>query len=332
MPVYLFWGEDDFALNRAVAILRDRTLDPDWSTFNSDKLPPDTPEALFQGLNLAMTAPFGNGGRFVWIAETTVCQRCPDEVLAELERTLPVIPETTTLVFTSTAKPDGRLKSTKLFQKQAEIREFSPIPPWKTDQLVQHVRQVAQEMGVKFTNGAVELLAEAVGNQSRQLHTEIEKLSLYAVGHKAPLDEAIVSSLITVSTQNSLQLAAAIRQGDTGRALSLVADLMNRNEPPLRIVTTLVGQFRTWLWIKLMVEARERDEREIARVAEISNPKRIYFLRQEVESVPLSSLQQTLPLLLELEFGLKQGAEPLAILQTKVIELCQLCTAPARRR
>jgi len=324
MAIYFFWGEDDFALGQAVAALRDRTVDPDWASFNYDKLPADQADAVVQGLNLAMTPVFGSGSRLVWLADTTVAQRCPDDLLGELERTLPVLPETTVLLFTSTSKMDGRLKSTKLLQKVGEIREFSPISPWKTDLLVQNVRQVAQSVGVKLTSGAIELLAEAVGNNSRQLYSELEKLRLYVGSSQEPVNEAAVTNLVTAHTQNSLQLAAAIRQGDTARSLTLVADLFSRNEPALRIVATLVGQFRTRLWIKLLMEAGERDEREIARLAEIGNPKQVYFLQKEVKPLRLASLQQTLPILMELEFGLKFGADPLELMQMKVMELCQL--------
>ncbi|MBD3883501.1 DNA polymerase III subunit delta [Phormidium tenue FACHB-886] len=322
MPVYLFWGDDDFALNRAVMALRDRSLDADWASFNADKLPPEQPDAPIQALNLAMTPPFGAGKRFVWLADTPLCQRCPDEVLTELEQTLPNLPDTTVLLLTTASKPDGRLKATKLLQHHAEVREFTSIPPWKTDLLTQQVRKAAQEVGVKLTNDAVQLLAESVGNHSRQLYMELEKLSLF--GGDAPVGGAAVQMLVTTSTQNSLQLAAAIRQGDTSRSLTLIGDLIRQNEAPLRIVATLVGQFRLWLWVKLMQEAGERDEKEIARAAEVSNPKRIYFLQQEVRPLSVSSLQRSLPILLELEFGLKQGAEPVALLQTKAIELCYL--------
>lgn len=311
-------------MNRAVTALRQQSLDPSWADFNYSKITPEQSDAIIQGLNLAMTPPFGAGHRLVWLAETTVCQRCPEDLLVELERTLPCLPEQTVLLLTSTNKPDGRLKSTKLLQKYAEIREFSPISPWKTDQLTQQVRQAAQEVGIQLTEGAVQLLAESVGNQSRQLYTELEKLNLYASDSQQPLDEAAVSRLVTTLTQSSLQLATAILAGETARALSLVQDLINRNEPALRIVQTLVGYFRTRLWVKLMMEARERDEREIARLAEVNNPKQIYFLQKEVKSIALDSFLQTLPILLELEFSLKMGADPLETLQTKAIELCQL--------
>jgi DNA polymerase-3 subunit delta len=324
MPIYLYWGDDSFSLNRAIATLRDRTLDPAWASFNADQIGPEVPDATVQALNQAMTPPFGMGQRFVWLVNATICQRCPEEVLAELERALPHLPESTVLLITSETKPDGRLKSTKLLQKYAEIREFAAIPPWKIDLIEQQVRKMAQDMQVKLAQDAVQLLAASVGNDTRQLAIELEKLSLYHGDRPTPIPAATVSALVNVYTQTSLKLAIAIREGNTSQALTIIEDLMARNEAPLRIVAVLVGQFRTWLWVKLMVESGERDERAIARAAEVHNPKQVYFLQRDVRSLSLRALQASLPLLLELEAGLKRGETAIAFLQTKVIELCQL--------
>lgn len=324
MTIYLYWGEDDFAMAQAVGELREAVLDPNWASFNYDKISPDQPDAVIQGLNQAMTPPFGMGGRLVWLVETTVCQQCSENLLSELERTLPAIPQESILLLTTRNRPDGRLKSTKLLQKYAQIQEFSLIPPWQTEQLVQQVRSCAQKLGVKLTPAAAELLAQSVGNDTRQLFNELEKLRLYGGDSAKPLDDRIVASLVTSNTQNSLQLAAAILRGDGAKALELVADLIQKNEPALRIVATLVGQFRTLLWVKLMVSEGERDQKAIATAAEVSNPKRIYFLAKEVQPLSLKQLTSSLRILLELDVNLKWGAEPFSTLQTKVIELCQL--------
>ena len=324
MPIYLYWGEDDFAMQKAINGLRDRVLDPQWASFNYTTLPTDYPNAVVEATNLSMTPPFGAGSRLTWLVNTTVCQQCSEDLLAELKRTLPFIPETSVLLLTSRTKPDGRLKSTQLLQNHADIREFALIPPWKTEQLVQSVLQAAQEVGVKLNRSSVELLAQSVGNDTRQLYGELEKLRLYAGGSDKPLNVDVVSDLVHAYTQNSLQLAAAIAKGDAAKSLAMVTDLINRNEPALRIVATLTGQFRTWLWVKLMIESGERSEREVAKAAEVSNPKRVYFLQQEVKPLTRQQLVSTLPLLLELEVNLKQGAEEMLALQTKVIELCRL--------
>ena len=324
MPIYFFWGEDDFQLNQAIASLRDRTLDPDWASFNYDKVPGDEADGPITALNQAMTPPFGSGKRFVWLADTTLGQRCAETVLRELERTLPQLPETSVLILSSRQKPDGRAKFTKLLQKHGEVKEFGTIPPWKTDQILKNIEKIAAKQGLSLTPDAANLLVEAVGNQTRQLMLELEKLSLYWGERPAPIDGETVSLLVTISTQNSLKLAAAIRQGKTEQALGLLTDLLNRNEPALRIVSTLVGQFRMWLWVKVMAESGERDLQKIAKAAEVNNPKRIYILQKEVAPVTLVSLQKTMKHLLELESALKRGQDETATLQTKVIEISQL--------
>lgn len=325
MPIYFFWGADEFRLKRAVATLRDRTLDPAWASFNFDRIGPEVSEGPTQALNQAMTPPFGTGGRFVWLYDTTLGQRCPDDLTQELARTLPRIPETTVLLLTSEGKPDGRLKSTKLLNQYAEVREFAAIAPWQSDQLVEQVQRVAKELQLRLKPQAAELMADAVGADTRRLYNEMEKLSLYWSQqgrlNTEPLPAEAITELVKVSTQTSFQLAEALIAGKTARALGLVSDLLANNEPALKIVATLVSQFRLWLWVSLLAAEGERDARAIAKAAEIKNPKRVYILQKQVRGCSPAQLQRALTLLLELEYALKRGAPEEITLHTKVMEL-----------
>ena len=324
MTVILYWGDDDFAIAKAVNAIQQSSLDPAWTSFNYEKITPDREDAAIAALDAAMTPPFGTGKRLVWLADTTLMQQCSEQLLAELERTLPQVPATTVLLLTSKNKPDGRLKSTKTIQKYASVQEFGLIPPWKTEELSQRVQIVAKELGLKLTPDAVQLLAESVGNNTRQLYLELDKLQLLAGGEGQQIDRVMVASLVIANTQNSLQLAAAIRQGDVGTALHLITELINHNEPALKIVATLVGQFRTWLWVKMLIEAGEKDDRLIATAAGLGNPKRLFFIKQELQSTTADRLVASLPKLLDLEFSLKRGAETTSTLQIHAIELCQI--------
>ena len=326
MPIYFYWGEDDFAIEKAVSLVRSSVLDPQWTSFNYTSFSSDVSNAEIQGLNQVMTPPFGSGGRLVWLVDTTLSQHCPEDVLVELQRTLPVIPDNSFLLLTSSHKPDERLKSTKILKKFAEIREFSLISPWKTELLLQSVNRAAQTVGVKLTPRSADLLVEAVArNDTRLLNNELEKLQIYNQGSNQPLDEDTVTLLVRNTTQNSLQLAVAMRTGDTVKALAILADLLTACEPGLRIVATLIGQFRTWLWVKIMIESGERNQQAIAQAAEIGNPNRIYYLQKDVQSLSVQQLIACLPLLLELEVSLKQGASEMSVFQTKVVEICQVC-------
>lgn len=324
MTIILYWGDDDFTMAKAVAAIQQSALDPAWASFNYEKIAPDRDDAVITALNQAMTPPFGMGKRLVWLADTTLTQQCSEELLAELERTLPQVPATTMLLLTSKHKPDGRLKSTKTIQRYANVQEFSLIPPWKTAELNQRVQIVARELGIKLTKDAIQLLVESVGNQTRQLYLELEKLQLLAGGAGQEIDRSMVASIVVANTQNSLKLAAAIRQGDVGTALQTIEDSIDHNEPALKIVATLVGQFRTWLWVKMLLEAGEKDRQVIATAAGISNPNRLFFVTQEVQSTSVDRLAATLPKLLDLEFSLKRGGEMMSVLQTHAIELCQI--------
>ena len=322
MPAYLYWGEDDFRVARAVEKLQ-RVVDPNWLQFNYHKLPGDRSETIIEGLNQVMTPVFGMGERLVWLVDTDLCQQKPSaDVLEELERTLNTIPQTSHLLFT-TSKIDGRLSSTKLLRKYCEVKDFSLIPPWRMDLITARVRQTAKDMELKLTDKAIASVAEAVGNNTRQLWNELEKLKLYWGDSDKPLDENAVAQLVLCNTQNSLQLAAAIKDGRADRALGLVNDLINRNEPALKIVATSIGQFRTWTMVKLMQQAGEND-RAIATAVGINNPNRLYFIDREIKTITAEQFLAALPLLLELEYSLKTGAEALSTLQTKVIELCSL--------
>jgi DNA polymerase-3 subunit delta len=324
MPTYFFWGEDEYQLAQAAQKLRSDLLDPAWLDFNFVKISAISDLQIIDGLNQAATPPLGMGHRLTWVSEAYLAQRCSEKVLVELERTLEHLPPDSHLLFTTPNKPDNRLKSTKLLQKYASIQEFSPIPAWNSNAIAQLIRQLAAGIGLKLTDDGIDLMVESVGGDSRRLTMELGKLDLWHQGRSAPLNAQDIAPLVLSSAHNSLQLASAIRVGDTSRALSLLAELLGNNEAALRICATLTGQFRTWLWIKLLQESGERDDKAIAEAAEIGNPKRLYFLKQEVRSLTSKKLMQSLAILLKLEFSLKRGMDETTTLQTAVIELSEL--------
>ena len=326
MAVYFYWGDDDYQISQAVKKLINTYVDPMWRDFNYIKINATGDLEVMDGLNQAVTSPFGMGDRLTWLADTTIAQRCSDSLLIELERTFNHLPVDSYILFTASNKPDGRAKSTKLIQKYAKVLEFSLIPSWKPDAIAQLVRQAAAEIDLKITSDGVDLLVDAIGNDTRRLTMELQKLQLSHYGKTKPISAKEIDALVQVSAHNSLQLATAIRTANISQSLSLLGELIRNNEVGLRICATLVGQFRTWLLIKLMQESGERDDKAIAEAAEISNPKRIYFLKQEVQGLNSQKLMRSLSILLRLEADLKHGKDETATLQTAIIELCQAMT------
>lgn len=322
MPVYFYWGEDSFRLEQAVKALRQQVVDPRWESFNFEKYLGEDPSQVQSALAQVMTPAFGQGGRLVWLANTSLGQRCSAELLADLELTLPQIPSTCHLVLSSTQKPDSRSKALKLLQQYAQFQEFTPIPAWKVSAIEAQIRNMAQQYQLHLPEEAIQCLAEAVGSDSRQLHNELEKLALFA-GDR-PLTAADIALLVHATQQSSLTLASTLLQGQTGAALSQLDDLLQQNEPPLRLIASLSKQFRTWLWIKLL--SSEQDVNRIAQLAEIGNPKRVYVLQKEVKGISLAALQESLKILLATEYQLKLGSEAYGTLRQAMVQLSLACS------
>lgn len=325
MPVYFYWGEDQYTMEQAVKQLQTHHIDPAWAAFNFEKIAGSQADATQQGLEQALTPPFGAGDRLVWVVDSTLGQSCEESLLQRLQVSVPAIPKNCHLLFTSNKKLDRRLKSTKFLEGNAIVREFALISAWDSDALIRQIQAIAADLQLPLQREAENFLADALGNDTRLIWNELEKLKLYSESQPGPLSVAQVQPLVNTSTQNSLQLAQAMRDGDTATALQLASDLLlTCNEPALKILATLTGQFRTWTLIKLALEAGEKDDKAIAVQADISNPKRLYFLRKELKGITGGQLIKTLPLLLNLEYQLKRGADPCQALQTKVVEICSL--------
>jgi len=323
MPTYFYWGEDDYQLTQAVQKLCvDIHLDPLWLDFNYAKIAAATDVQIIEGFMQALTAPFGNGDRLTWLQEVTISQKCSEPLLKQLESICQHLPSYSHLILTTSQKPDGRLKSTKLLQKYATIREFSPIAAWDTEAIATLIKQLAKPISIKLSPEAVEMLVESIGSDQRRLQLELEKLFLCYGDRLISAED--VGELVTASAHSSFQLAQALRLRQSDRALMILTELMSRNEPGIRLVATLTSQFRTWLWIKVMQEAGERDDKVVAEAAEIGNPKRLHFLKQEVKTWAGAQLTEVIRILLSLEQDLKIGRDELSSIQTAIIRICQL--------
>jgi DNA polymerase-3 subunit delta len=307
MPIHLYWGDDEAARQRAVDALAGDLVEPAWAAINLSRLDGSDPAQAVQALEEARTPPLGGGARLVILQRSPFCQSCPAPLAARLETTIGSIPQDAHLVLVSSGRPDARLRTTKALRAVAEERGF-PLPAvWDGAGQLELVRRTAEELGLALAPQAAEALADVVGSDSARLASELEKLALY--GERAISAEA-VHALIGGHATTSLAVGEALLAGRTAEAIALVDDLLEVNEPALRIVAALGSQIRGWLWVALLDAKGENDVAVIARAAGIGNPKRIYVMRKQIRGAPPARLLALLGSLLEVEAALKRGAAP----------------------
>ena len=321
MPIHLLWGDDEAARSRAVETLVAERTDPAWQSINLARLDGNVAAQASQALEEARTPPFGGGDRVVVLQRSPFCNQCPAELAEQLEAALPLVPANCHLVLVSSGKPDARLRTTKALQKlvkagDAREQSFQLPAVWDGAGQIELVQRTARELGLQLEPAAAEALSDAIGSDSARLASELEKLALYVGAQpgtktpQPPITAAAVEALVGSHATNALQVGDALLAGQPAEAVALVDALLVANEPALRIVATLCGQIRGWLWVSLLDQQGESDVNAIAKAAGIGNPKRIYVMRKQIRGRKPARFLALLRQLLEVEAALKRGSEP----------------------
>ena len=321
MPIHLLWGDDEAARTRAVETLISHHTDPAWQSINLTRLDGNEAGQAAQALGEARTPPFGGGDRVVVLQRSPFCNQCPAELAEQLEAALPLIPASCHLLLVNSGKPDARLRTTKALQKlvkagEAREQSFQLPAVWDGAGQIDLVQRTARELGLQLEPAAAEALSDAIGSDSARLASELEKLALYVgaeTGSQAlqpPITAAAVAALVGSQATNALQVGDALLAGNPAEAVALVDALLAANEPALRIVATLCGQIRGWLWVSLLDQQGDNDVNAIAKAAGIGNPKRIYVMRKQIRGRQPARFLVLLRQLLEVEAALKRGGNP----------------------
>lgn len=302
MPTYLLIGEDTYSIQQKLVVFKSK-LALTWLAFNFHTY---GLEALAEAIATARTPPLADTKRVV-VVENCQFNQFGEQQL-EILQILANLPISTTLIFTGKSI-DKRLKVAKHLLKYGKLHEFEIIPPWRTDLIETAISHRAKQQKLALAQPVVAYLASAIGNNLARMDSELTKLKAYANGQSLSLVE--VKRLVSSTTHSSLQLAEAMRKGDVVLTMQLLHELRSRDEIPLVILSTLLTQFRTWLWVKCAISDQvRRKDTEIAQLCGVGNPKRLYYLRQEVAKTPIIALNPAVTSLFELECDLKQGANP----------------------
>jgi len=316
MPIQLLWGDDSAALERAINGLIGSVVDPAWSSINLSRLDGAETGQAQQALEEARTPPFGSGGRLVLLQRSPFCNACPSELADRFEAALELIPDSCHLLLCNPSKPDGRLRTTKALQKRvkagsAQEQSFQLPAVWDGAGQRQLVERTAADLKLQLEPAAVDALIDTIGSDSARLSMELQKLALHAASAGvSTISAAAVAQLIAGQATNALQVGDALLEGDVGEAINRLDALIDAGEPALRIIATLTGQMRGWLWVSLLEQQGERDVAVIAKAAGIGNPKRIYVMRKQLQGRPPTRCLKLLGRLLDVEAALKRGALP----------------------
>lgn len=217
-------------------------------------------------LEALQTLPFFGGEKVVWLqganffgdtitgkSQTTLS--AVEGLQSLLEAGLP--PEVTFIL--SASEIDKRRSFYKRLSKMAEVQVFDRVDiskdGWET-QLTGPVAAWATEVGVEFEHGALERFVLTVGADTRQLRSELEKLSLY-LGEARPASvEDIRAIVATTHTGVIFEIGAALSQRDLPLTLELVDRQLKNGENPVGLLLAAIVPK-----VRYLLQARDLMER-----------------------------------------------------------------------
>jgi DNA polymerase-3 subunit delta len=323
-PLYLVSGEEDYLRDHAINLIKAAVLSEDGGglgEFNLDVLYGDESDAS-EILTRASEVPAFAARRLVLVkAAEKISARDGDALLSYLKAPC----ETTTLVFITT-KLDGRTKLAATLKERAGLVECGPLPE---PQLLGWVHAEAGRLGIRVNEQAALLLRDLAASTSLSLvRRELEKLASYVADGRTvgPADvEAVRGNEVGASV---FDLTAAIGARHRERVLRIVARNLEVGEAPLRILGSLVWQYRQ-LWKAKELLKGARGESEAGRVLRMPPFKTRDFLALFSED----HLKSAFRLFLETDSKLKGGSatDSGRLLEALLLELCGLDRATGSR-
>lgn len=211
-------------------------------------------------------------------------------------------PESSTvLVFTAPyEKLDGRKGIVKLLKKTAVLVDASPL---NEQQARQKVAQQLATDDFEITSGALDELVQRTNADYEMMNANLTKLKILAYQGKK-IDQQMVAALVPQSLdENVFDLVTAVLQHNQTRALDLYQQLLEGQQPPLRINAVLVGQFRLLIQIKTLSN-RGLSQGSLASKLNV-HPYRVKLALKTIRNFSMESLENAYLGLIRIEQSLK---------------------------
>ena len=332
MPIQIIWGNDLNASNKFIKKIIDEKVSKTWGEINISYLNGDDDNQIKQAFDEILTPPLGDGSRVIVLKNNPIFTNKNEEIRVKFEKIYQNIPSNTYFLLQNTKKPDSRLKSTKFIQnlikKDLAIETSFSLPDiWDFEGQKRYLESTANSMNIHLGKGTADLIINSVGNDNFNLMSELAKAKIYlSASNNGENKELILNSddvkkIFNDHQSNIFKIIDHLLQNSINEALIEIHYLLKKGEPALRLNAGLISQIRMHTIVKLLHKSGEQDLSEICKLANVSNPKRIYFIRKKVNNTSSDFLIKLMSNLLDIESSLKKGNNPINVFTESLVNL-----------
>ncbi|MCR2820459.1 DNA polymerase III subunit delta [Lederbergia panacisoli] len=306
-PLYLLYGTESFLINETkqklvTNVLTEEEMDFNLSIYDMEET------TVEEALEDVETFPFFGERKIVFLNNPIflTSEKSKDKVEHNIKKLESYIespaPYSILVLAGNYEKLDERKKITKLLKKNAEIIEAKKLSERELHTWIQ--RQI-EEKGQQIDENAIDLLLALVGPDLMNLHSELEKLSLYVKDSKI-IKVEIVEKLTSRSLeQNIFDLVDKVVQRKMEEVFRIYYDLRKQNEEPIKILALLASQFRLIYQVKELMK-RGYGQQQIASTLK-THPFRVKLASGQARSFKDKELGEIIHFLAQTDEQLKTG-------------------------
>ena len=218
-----------------------------------------------------------------------------EKELKRLENYLESPVETTRLVLMSAGKLDGKRRLVKLLKRDAMVLEASPL---KDAELRTYFQKQAHQEGLTFDTGVFEELLI----KSNFDFSDVQKNLAFLKGYKT---EGIISS------QDIADMTQLLLRGQIQSVRELVHDLRLQGEDEIKLIAVMLGQFRTYLQVKLLSAQGKSEQQIVSSLSDYLGRKvnqfQVRFALRDSRPLSVAFLKMTIKILVETDYQIKTG-------------------------
>jgi DNA polymerase III subunit delta len=308
MPIYLFWGEEDFNIDSAVKELKNKLLDSSWGAINHKLLEEPDLKTLLEAIE---TTPMMFGNLVIEVNSTKLFTRGKaqtDEKLTErLIENINSLNPGISIIFVckiergSGKKVDSAKKLVKAISKAGEIKEFPVFKSWEENKVKDWIKNRLKAKNLSITNDASSLLVFQTGTDLRKIDTELEKIITYIFPKKEISKEDV--SVLCSNTENIFRMTDLWLQNEKNKAVFELKKLFEKN-PPVKIAATMQSVLKKW--IKIKIESKNNSPADIAKMLGL-HPFVVEQEMKKLKNIPIEQLINQRQKLNNFEYKLKTG-------------------------
>lgn len=303
MAIYFIHGEEDFNIEKEIEKLKSSLdknfLEMSFKTYDNPKYP--------DLISLLRSQPMMFGKMLIVINCLDYFSKSfEDKEIKEITKALEDNNDNLDVAFVAQLprdegkKLDSRKKFYKLLSKYNSI-ECATIPTYKTAELEAWIKKQGQSKKLKLTQDAVSALITQIGNNLRQIDSELNKLQLVSYPDNIVNAEMVKENCI--SNEDLFAFSDYLMAGEKDKALREYRKLLEKKYC-LEIVSTLQTMLRRWIVLK--ARSSELSPFELAKLT----GQHEYVVKLTLQKLKKANLKDLVKLkenITEAEYNIKAG-------------------------